>query len=119
MASIIEIIKVITSLVPSYDGNPDRLNSVISSLNACKALVNNDSKAVAIQTVLSRLDGKARAAVTDNPEDVDEIINKLKDKCSATTTPNSIIAKLNALKQRDCFEKKRKTHPRSRTGIYQ
>lgn len=84
MASIIEIIKVITSLVPSYDGNPDRLNSVISSLNACKALVNNDNKAVAIQTVLSRLDGKARAAVTDNPEDVDEIINKLKDKCSAT-----------------------------------
>lgn len=66
MTSIIEIFKVITSLVPSHDGNPDRLNSVISSLNACKALVNNDNKAVAIQTVLSRLDGKARAAVTDN-----------------------------------------------------
>ncbi|XP_062549700.1 myb-like protein P [Armigeres subalbatus] len=105
MASIIEIIKVITSLVPSYDGNPDRLNNVISSLIACKALVNAENSAAAIQTILSRLEGKARAAVTDDPLDIDDIINRLKDKCSTTATPNSILAKLNALKQRDSFEK--------------
>lgn len=105
MTSQIEIIKVITSLVPFYDGKPEKLNNVISSLNACKALLTDANKEVAIQTILSRLEGKARAAVTDNPVSVDVIINKLKEKCSTSTAPSTIIAKLNAIKQGDSFEK--------------
>ena len=105
MASVIEIIKVISSLVPTYDGKPDKISNVISSLNACKALVTDENKSVAIQTILSRLEGKARAAVPENPASVDEIIIKLKEKCLSTISPTTLIAKLNATVQTDSFLK--------------
>lgn len=103
MASVIEIIKVITSLVPSYDGNPQKINNIISSLQACKPLITNDNKNAALQTILSRMEGKARAAITDNPESIDIIITKLKEKCQLSVEPNTLIAKLNATKQSGGF----------------
>lgn len=63
MASVIEIIKVITSLVPLYDGKPEKISNIMSSLQACKPLINNDNKNAALQTILSRMEGKARAAI--------------------------------------------------------
>ncbi|XP_055635701.1 uncharacterized protein LOC129775246 isoform X3 [Toxorhynchites rutilus septentrionalis] len=105
MASVVEIIKVITSLVPPYDGKPDKLNNVISSLQACKPLINNDNNAAAIQTILSRMEGKARAAITETPNSIDTIITKLKEKCQISVEPNTLIAKLNATKQSDSFVK--------------
>lgn len=41
MASIIQIIKVITLLVLPYDGNGDKLENVVSALEACKPLITN------------------------------------------------------------------------------
>lgn len=82
----------------SYDGKGEKLDSLLSALNACKPLITETNRQAALQTILSKLDGKARAAVTNNPASIDEIINKLKEKC---TQNNSIIAKLNALKQKE------------------
>lgn len=105
MTSIIVVIKVITSLVQSYDEKGDKLDGVLAALNAYIPLINDNNKLAAIQTILSRLQGKARAAVNINHASVDEIVNKLKEKCCITTVPSTIIAKLNATKQRDSFEK--------------
>ncbi|XP_055634244.1 probable cyclin-dependent serine/threonine-protein kinase DDB_G0292550 [Toxorhynchites rutilus septentrionalis] len=99
MAQALEIIKTIPILVPHYNGEGEKLNSTIAALNACKSLINNDNQAIAIQVILSRLEGKARSAVGDNPQNVDEIIEKLKNKCTVKVAPESVVAKLNAIKQ--------------------
>lgn len=44
MASAIEIIKIITALVPTYDGNGEKLASIVAALNACKSLINEENK---------------------------------------------------------------------------
>ena len=105
MASVIEIIRIISSLVPSYDGKPEKLPNVLAALGACKALVTNENKDAAIQTILSKLEGKARAAAIDAPADIDDLINKLKLKCSPTTSPNTIVSKLSTMKQKESFSK--------------
>lgn len=99
MASITEIIKIVSTLVPQYDGSVDKLPAVISALTALNTLVTNDNRAVAIQVVLSRLEGKARVAVGENPATVNVIIDKLKEKCDKRPNPETIVAKLNAVKQ--------------------
>lgn len=76
MTSILEIVKTVPLLIPQYSGDGEKLNSVIAALKACKVLINNENKAVAIQVILSRFEGKARSAVGDNPQEVDEIIKK-------------------------------------------
>lgn len=99
MANVIEIVKIIPQLIAPFNGDGEKLNSTIAALNACKGLITNDNRAVAIQVVLSRLEGKARAAVGDNPQNIDEIIKKLTDKCKITVAPETVMAKLNATKQ--------------------
>ncbi|XP_062562477.1 uncharacterized protein LOC134225994 [Armigeres subalbatus] len=99
MASVIEIIKIITSLIPTYDGNGEKLESIVAALNAYKPLITDGNKQTAFNTILSRLEGKARPAVGDNPQAVDEIIQKLNEKCKGTIAPETVEAKLNATKQ--------------------
>lgn len=52
-----------------------------------------------MQVILPRLEEKARSAVGENPANIDEIIEKLKNKCNVTTNPETVVAKLNATKQ--------------------
>lgn len=99
MASVIEIIKIITALVPTYDGNGEKLASIVAALNACKSLINEANKEVAINTILSRFEGKARSAIDNTPNDVDEIAQKSNDKCKGTIAPETVVAKMNAIKQ--------------------
>lgn len=99
MTTTIEIIKTLPLLIPQFNGEGNKLNSTIAALNACKTLITEDNRAVALQVILSRLEGKARSAVGDNPANVDEIIRKLNEKCKVTIAPETIVAKLNATKQ--------------------
>lgn len=99
MAQLVEIIKTIPILVPQYNGEGEKLNSTIAALNACKSLIKEENRAIAIQVILSRLEGKARSAVGDNPQNVDEIIRKLKEKCTLKIAPETVVAKMNATKQ--------------------
>lgn len=99
MANIMEIVKIIPQLIVPFNGDGEKLNSTIAALNACKVLITNENRAVAIQVILSRLEGKARAAVGDNPQDIDEIIRKLTEKCKITIAPETVMAKLNTTKQ--------------------
>lgn len=99
MANIMEIVKIIPQLILPFNGDGEKLNGTIAALNACKVLITNENRAVAIQVVLSRFEGKARAAVGDNPQNIDEIIDKLTNKCKITVAPETVIAKLHATKQ--------------------
>lgn len=99
MTSHIEIIKTIPLLVPQFSGEGEKLNSIIAALNACKTLITDANRAVAIQVILSRLDGKARSAVGDNPLTIDEVIQNLNNKCRVKIAPETVVAKLNATKQ--------------------
>lgn len=99
MASIADIIKIASTLVPQYDGAVDKLPAVLSALTALNTLVTDVNRVAAIQVVLSRFEGKARVAVGDNPASINEISQSLKDKCDKRPQPETIIAKLNATKQ--------------------
>lgn len=97
--SIAEIIKITSQLIPQYDGSVDKLPSVLAALAALNTLVTDANRVAAIQVVLSRLDGKARVAVGDNPATIDDIKNRLKEKCETKLHPETVVAKLNATKQ--------------------
>lgn len=99
MATIMDIVKTIPQLIPSYNGDGEKLNSTVAALTACKSLLTEATTPIALQVILSRLEGKARAAVGENPRNIDEIIEKLKQKCKITIQPETVVAKLNATKQ--------------------
>lgn len=94
MTSILDTIKTASTLIPEFDGSSDKLNRVIAAIKALETIVTNANKAAAIQVILSKLSEKARSAVGDNPQEIKEIIDGLKAKCSTTLQPEVILAKL-------------------------
>lgn len=99
MASPLEIIKVASTLIPSFDGDPCKLEAIVSALKALKTVVTDTNETTAKNVVLAKLEGKARSAVGDDPQNIEEIIQKLTDKCRGTVAPETIVARLNAVKQ--------------------
>lgn len=99
MTSILEIIRTASTLVPEFDGNSDKLHAVIAAIKALETIVTAANKAAAIQVILSKLSGKARSAVGDNPQEIQEIIDGLKVKCSTAIQPEVILAKLSIERQ--------------------
>lgn len=103
-------LKLGTSIIPIYDGNQEGLGAFIDSVRLFEDSVNTDfntatadQKAAALATLIrfikTRLTGKARAAVGDNSPTINDIIDKLKDKCGLATSPDVYISKLNHIKQ--------------------
>lgn len=104
-------IKLGTSLIFQFDGNPDIIDSFIDSVNLFVAYTNEnfeeaqqnkkDAANKMVHTfVMSRLTGKARMAAC-NTKNVDELIHAVKTKCSSKESANSLIGKLRSLKQTD------------------
>lgn len=100
MASLIEIIKTVTALVPIYDGTPTKLNNIVDALNVIKQMVTNQEQIpTVINIVMTKLEGKARYAFPTIPASIDAVILKLKE-VSTPTPPETIIAKLANCKQK-------------------
>lgn len=99
MATILDVIKTASTLVPIYDGNPDKLESVISALNALDTIVTDATRPAAINVVLSKLEGKARSAAGATPQTLNAIVQNLRDKCKNTQTSDLILAKLSTTRQ--------------------
>lgn len=99
MANLLETIKVASSLIPTYDGNPTKLDATISALRALNTILTDATRPTAINVVLSKLEGKARSAVGDAPDTIDIIIQRLADRCKTTISSDVIVAKLNATRQ--------------------
>ena len=97
--SNMEIIKIITSLIPCYDGNADKLKSIIDALKALEGLITEQNKIISLAVIKSRFEGKARAAIGENPESIQVIIDRLHQRCDKLPEPDTILAKINNLKQ--------------------
>lgn len=99
MASVLEIIKTASALIPNYDGSSDKLDATISAIRALEPIINDENRAAAINVILSKFSGKARSAIGGNPATLNDIIQNLSDKCKSQEQPEVIQAKLNALRQ--------------------
>lgn len=93
-------IKQATAIVQPYDGTVAGFESFIDSVNFLKDLIQPNHMAMAVRFIKTRLSGKARNGFPDNIATIDALIDHIKAKCKDTTTPDTIIAKLNATKQR-------------------
>lgn len=99
MASILDIIKTASTLIPEFDGRNDKLEATLDAIRALNTLVTDENRNAAISVTLSKLSGKARSVVGANPVSLQIIIDQLTTGCRSQTQPEVIQAKLNALKQ--------------------
>lgn len=103
MATLIEVIKTASTLVPQFDGTVDKFKSFIDALNLVKTLETAENKATLINVILTKLEGKARNVFPENPTSIDTIISTLKANIK-TAPPEQILAKMSNLKQNSNLE---------------
>lgn len=103
MASLIEVIKTASTIVPQFDGTVDKLKAFIDALNLVKTLETEQNKSTLINVILTKLEGKARNAFPENPTTIESIINTLKTHIK-TAPPEQILAKMSTLKQNSNLE---------------
>lgn len=99
MASYIEAVELVSEIIPRYDGNEKGLSGFINLLEVVESIINKDYETEIITLIKSKLDGKARLAVGKNPENINNIIKSLKDRCQVKTTSESILHKITSIRQ--------------------
>ena len=103
-------IKLGTSVIATYDGSPDNLNTFLDAVSLFQDTVNTEfaaataeQRAAADATIFkfikTRLTGIARQTI-NGANSTDEIVQKLKEQCSPKATSDSLRAKLKAAKQK-------------------
>lgn len=101
MVTLIETVKTVTALLPTYDGTPSKLRNFLDALKVVKQIATKaDQLPTVINIVLTKLEGRARHAFPAAPETIDAIITKLKE-VSSPIPPETIIAKLSSCNQRN------------------
>ena len=100
MANLNETIKTVSALMPQYDGTADKLTSVLDALEIVKTLQTDANKQTIVGVVLTKLDTKVRHSFGQKPENVDAIIEVLKQTVTKIP-PETIIAKLATCKQKE------------------
>lgn len=93
-------IKTATALVQNYDGSFTGLDTFIDSVSLLSDLTPQEHIATAIKFVKTRLSGKARSALPPNPQTLVELTNAIKQACKSLETPESILAKMKAIKNK-------------------
>lgn len=92
MATQLDLIKVISTLVPQYEGVSGKLTCVLDALRAGNILITDATTQMSIQVILARFSGKARNAIGQSPRTAQAIIDALEQRCKSTETPDIIIA---------------------------
>ena len=93
-------IRQATALIQPYDGNVTGLDTFVDSANLLKELTPEAQLPMALRFIKTRLSGKARTGLPENINNIDVLIQNIRARCADTTTPDSIVSKLNATKQR-------------------
>lgn len=107
-------IKLGTSLVNTYDGSPGQLSAFIDAVelfsdtvdttfNGASAAEKATAQATVVRFIKTRLTGTARQAVGDL-NDLPQIIDSIKRRCSPKITSDNILAKLKTTKQHSTAE---------------
>lgn len=93
-------IKTATALIQPYDGSPSGVEAFVDSIALLGDLTQAEHVATAIKFVKTRLSGKARAALPPNPETLGQISDAIKTACKSLETPDTLLAKLKATKNK-------------------
>lgn len=93
-------IKTATALIKNYDGSPSELDTFVDSVDLLSELTDQEHIATAIKFIKTRLSGKARSAFPPNPQTLVEITNAIKQACKSVETPDSILAKMKATRNK-------------------
>lgn len=104
-------LKLGTTLVPTYDGSPESLDSFVDAVllfqdmvekafAQCTPAQKEAANGTVVRFVRTRLTGKARQSVNVN-QNLNETLNAVKEHCVSKTTAENLIAKLSTVKQKD------------------
>lgn len=104
-------IKLGTTLIQMYDGAPENLDAFLDAVTRLNDTVTADFAAATaaakeaanitvVRFIKTRLTGAARQVIADI-NDLQGILDAIKEHCSSKITSDNIIAKLKALKQKD------------------
>ena len=92
--------KQASSLIQPYDGNASNLDTFLDSIRLLKELTPDALIPTAISFIKIKLSGKARLCLPENIATIEQLEDIVRARCEDKTTPENIIAKLNAYKQR-------------------
>lgn len=110
MALVVDV-KLGTTLVPIYDGNPENLESFIDAVRLFQQTVNTTFEAgtqaqkdaaeqTVVQFVRTRLTSKARQAISAN-QNLTQMLDAINLHCASKISADSLIAKLKTIKRTD------------------
>lgn len=97
-------IKTAPALVQPYNGDADGLEAFVDSANLLNELVKADHKPLAAKFLRTRLTGKARLGLPETANTIELIISNVRDRCQEKITPDSIIAKMRNVKQKQSVQ---------------
>lgn len=97
-------IKTAPALVQPYNGDADGLEAFVDSANLLNELVKADHKPLAAKFLRTRLTGKARLGLPETANTIELIIDNVRDRCQEKITPDSIIAKMRNVKQKQSVQ---------------
>lgn len=92
--------KTAKALIQPYDGSPSGVEAFVDSIALLGDLTKPEHNETAIKFVKTRLSGKARAALPPNARTLNEISDAIKIACKSTETPDTLLAKLKATKNK-------------------
>ena len=92
-------IKTATSIVQTYDGAADNLDTFADAANLLKDYIGEGELETAIRFLKTRLTGKARLGLAEHLNTIDAIVDDVKARCAEQLTPDNILAKLKGTKQ--------------------
>lgn len=88
----------LATLIPAFDGSPAGAKSFVDAVNLAKTVVPAESKAAAIQIILTKLSGKARNLFAATPAEYDDIITLIQNNCGEKGNSDLALANLKNLK---------------------
>lgn len=97
--------KTATSLVQPYDGSVAGLDAFIDASNLLLEIIQAGEEEIAAKFLRTRLTGKARIGLPNEAITIPLITQDVKNRCQDKTTPESIIAKLKAIKSKQSNQK--------------
>lgn len=97
-------IKTATALVHPYDGSTEGLEAFIDSASLLNELTAATHKQLAAKFLRTRLNGKARLGLPETANTIELIIDNVKQRCQEKISPDSIIAKMKAIKQKQSVQ---------------
>lgn len=93
-------IKTATAIVQPYNGSPEGLAAFIDATSLLNELTTDAHQGIAVKFLKSRLTGKARLGLPDTALTITQVAQNVKQRCASKTTPENVVAKLKATKQK-------------------